>query len=82
MGIKVGKIRVHLWYWLGKPVSNSNMRAWLSELPLDLSLFRTVQPHFTANPIFLDGAVDPWSNRLGMFNAGHDVFAVQVPDTF
>jgi hypothetical protein len=82
MGIKVGKIRVHLWYWLSKPVSNSNMREWLSESPVDLSLFRTVQPHFTANPIFLGGAVDPWPNRSGMFNAGHDVLAVQVPDTF
>jgi len=80
MGIKVGKIRVHLWYWLSKPVSNPHMRAWLSESRVDLSLFRTVQPHYTANPIFLDGAVNPWPNRSGMFNAGHDV--VQVPDTF
>ena len=82
MGIKAGKIRVHLWYWLSKPVSNSNMGEWLRESPVDLRLFRTVQPHFTANPIFLDGAVDPWPNRSGMFNAGHDVLAVQVPDTF
>ena len=82
MGIKAGKIRVHLWYWLSKPVSNTHMRAWLSESPVDLSLFRAVQPHYTANPIFLDGAVDPWPNRSGMFNAGHDVLAVQVSDTF
>ena len=82
MGIKAGKIRVHLWYWLSKPVSNLNMRAWLSESPVDLSLFRTLQPHYTANPIFLDGAVDPWPNRSGMFNSGNDVIAVQVPDSF
>ena len=82
MGIKVGKIRVHLWYWLSKPVSNAQMRAWFSESPVDLSLFRTVQPHYTANPIFLDGAVDPWPNRSGMFNAGYDVIAVLAPDTF
>ena len=82
MGITAGKIRVHLWYWLSKPVSNTHMRAWLSESPVDLSLFRAVQPHYTANPIFLDGAVDPWPNRSGMFNAGHDVLAVQVSDTF
>ena len=82
MGIQVGKIRVHLWYWLSKPVSNPQMRAWLSGSPVDLSLFRTVQPHYTANPIFLDDAVDPWPNRSGMFNAGHDVVAVQTPDTF
>jgi integrase len=35
MGIKSG-IRVHLWFWLERPCSDDEMKAWLSGCPVDL----------------------------------------------
>ena len=66
MGIKPG-IRVHLWYWLDRPCSDVEMKAWLADAPVDLCLFNPVQLHLTANPLFIDGAVDPVPERSGLY---------------
>lgn len=79
MGIQSG-IRVHLWYWLERPCSDDEMKAWLSGCPVDLRLFDPVQIHLTANPHFIDGAVDPYPNRSGLYEAGNGVTTVSVPD--
>ena len=79
MGIKAG-IRVHLWYWLNRPCSDAEMKAWLSGCPVDMRLFNPTQIHLTANPRFIGGAVDPDPNRSGMFEAGHQITTVPVPD--
>ena len=78
MGIKAG-IRVHLWFWLERPCSDDEMKAWLSGCPVDLRLFNPIQIHLTANPRFIDGAVDPYPNRSGLFEAGSGVSTVPVP---
>ena len=59
MGIK-GGIRVHLWFWLERPCSDDEMKAWLSGCPVDLRLFNPIQIHLTANPRFIGGAIDPY----------------------
>ena len=69
MGIKAG-IRVHLWFWLDRPCSDDEMKAWLSGCPVDLRMFNPIQIHLTANPRFVDGAVDPYPKRSGLFEAG------------
>ena len=69
MGIKAG-IRVHLWFWLERPCSDDEMKAWLSGCPVDLRMFNPIQIHLTANPRFIDGAVDAYPNRSGLFEAG------------
>ena len=46
MGIKAG-IRVHLWFWLDRPCSDDEMKAWLSGCPVDLRLFNPIQIHLT-----------------------------------
>ena len=79
MGIKSG-IRVHLWYWLDRPCSDDEMKAWLSGCPVDMRMFNPIQIHLTANPSFENGASDPYPNRSGMFEAGHGVISVPVPD--
>ena len=79
MGIKQG-IRVHLWYWLNRPCSDAEMKAWLSGYPVDLLLFNTIQIHLTANPQFTSGATDPYQNCSGMFESGHQITTVTVPD--
>ena len=76
MGIKPG-IRVHLWFWLDRPCSDDEMKAWLSSYPVDPHLFNPIQIHLTANPRFVDGATDPYPNRSGLFEAGRGTF--QLP---
>jgi len=39
MGIKHGKIRIHLWFWLSRKATDIEMQAWLDGAPVDLSLF-------------------------------------------
>jgi hypothetical protein len=78
MGIKAG-IRMHLWFWLDRPCSDNEMKAWLSGCPVDLRLFNPIQIHLTANPRFVDGAVDPYPKRSGLFEAGGGLSTVPVP---
>jgi len=78
MGIKSG-IRVHLWFWLERPCSDDEMKAWLSGCPIDLRLFDSIQIHLTANPRFIDGATDPYPKRSGLFEAGGGLSTVPVP---
>ena len=78
MGIKAG-IRVHLWFWLDRPCSDDEMKAWLSGCPVDMRMFNPIQIHLTANPGFMNGAVDPYPNRSGLFEAGAGVSTVTVP---
>jgi len=79
MGIKKDKIRLHLWYWLSRSCSDGEMKGWLQDSPVDLALFNPVQPHFTANPMFLDGAIDPFPDRSGMYQPS-DLTEVTVPE--
>ena len=78
MSIKAG-IRVHLWYWLERPCSDDELKAWLSGYPVDMSLFNPIQIHLTANPRFIEGATDPFPQRSGMFEAGNGLSTVLVP---
>ena len=77
-GIKPG-IREHLWFWLDRPCSDDEMKAWLSGCPIDLRLFNPIQTHLTANPSFINGANDPYPNRSALFEAGSGVSRVSVP---
>ena len=79
MGIKSG-IRVHLWYWLERPCSDDEMKAWLAGCPVDMRMYDPVQIHLTANPRFLNGAVDPYPIRSGLFDGGSGKKVVPVPD--
>ncbi|MDU8910060.1 hypothetical protein [Aestuariicoccus sp. MJ-SS9] len=78
MGIKSG-IRVHLWYWLERPCSDEEMKAWLTGCAVDLSLFNPLQMHLTSNPQFIEGATDPFPKRSGFFRAGKGIIVVPVP---
>ena len=78
MGIKSG-IRVHLWFWFDRPCSDDEMKAWLSGCPVDMRMFNPIQIHLTANPFFIDGAIDPYPNRSGLFDACTGISTVTVP---
>ena len=79
MGIKDG-IRVHLWYWLNRPCSDGEMKVWLSGSAADLRMYEPIQIHLTANPRFVDGAVDPVAKRSGVLAFGDHKQTVSVPD--
>ena len=64
-GLDGGKtIRAHIWYWLDHSVPNELLKQWAKEVNsfgklIDPSLFDTVHPHYTADPIF-KGVNDPF----------------------
>lgn len=62
------EVKVHLWFWLPRPMTSAEVRQWVSKLGLidqvDMSVFSPIQLHYTAAPIF-EGVEDPMSSRLG-----------------
>lgn len=78
MGIKEG-IRVHLWFWLSRPCSDLEMKAWLAGYPVDLSLFNPIQIHLTANPLFVHADDEPKLVRSGFISGDDQSAQVEVP---
>ncbi|REC53559.1 hypothetical protein DRV84_14945 [Rhodosalinus sediminis] len=80
MGLEQGRVRVHLWYWLDRPVSDAEAKAWLKSSPVDLNIYDPVQVHLTANPGLEDGVADPIDHRVGLYRPDGSVDTVVVPD--
>jgi hypothetical protein len=76
-GIKPG-IRLRLWYWLDRPVSDAECKRWLAEAPVDRALYSPAQVHYVAAPIFDDPADDPVPVRSGWWWRHRN--AVTVPE--
>jgi hypothetical protein len=76
-GIKPG-IRIRLWYWLNRAVTDAEARRWLADSPVDPSLYNPIQPHYTAAPIFDPPELDPVPQRSG-FHWRPAVNVVSVP---
>lgn len=64
-GFKPGA-RLHLWFWLSRPLSSAEWRAWIRDWQVkpDWQVFKTVQPHYTADPVLL--VPDPMAERSGI----------------
>jgi predicted P-loop ATPase len=69
-GIKPG-VRVHLWYWLDRPISDAEAKRIAVSLKVaynvDAQLYQAVQPHYCADPIFVGGP-DPMQERAGILD--------------
>ena len=80
-------LRCHLWFWLEVPRTDTEMRAWANAINsqvgfklCDPCTFGTVQPNYTANPIF-SGVVDPiGSNRIALIRKQRDSVLVPLLD--
>ncbi len=74
---KGSELRAHLWFWLAKPLTSAQLRAWAKAtgLKADLALFNPVQVHYTASPVFEPGQVDPFAERSGLV---HGLFGDEV----
>jgi hypothetical protein len=78
-GVKPG-IRARLWYWLDRPVSDAEAARWLADAPVDRSLFRAVQPIYTAVPVFR-GCGDPLPRRLWLVEGDREAVPVaELPE--
>lgn len=62
-----GLLKVHIWYWLRRPYTSVELRAWArsSKSAIDASVFQKIQVHYTARPVFEKGVADPVSPRSG-----------------
>jgi hypothetical protein len=74
-GIKPG-IRARLWYLTDRSVSDAEATHWLAEAPVDRSLYRPVQPHYTAAPVLQD-VPDPMPWRMCLISGERE--RVPVP---
>jgi len=75
------RISGHLWFVFDQPVSNNELKVWLSAYPVDKALFRTVQAHYIASPVFQDGFVDPIDKRNGLLSGQKNMVKVPEIDT-
>lgn len=53
-------LKVHLWFWLSRAACDRSLREWNKRhcYGLDATVWRAVQPHYTADPL-ITGAPDP-----------------------
>jgi len=77
-GIKPG-IRLRLWFWLDRPVSDSQAKRWLTQAPVDASLYGPVTLHYVAAPIIEAGARDPVARRQGVLDGEREVVVPDLP---
>jgi hypothetical protein len=66
-------LSARLWFWLLDPLDDASLTRWalsankaLGGRLIDPSLYRAVQPHYVADPIFEDGMRDPLPRRHGI----------------
>ena len=78
-------VSLHLWFWLDRPVSDAQLKAWSADWNaragiklIDPALFNDVQPHYTAAPVF-DGVDDPFPVRSGLVRKKEDEVALKLP---
>jgi hypothetical protein len=77
------KIKAHLWFWIEKPITSAQLREYFKrEIKLkeinpklvDIQAIRAVQPLYTAQPRFMEGAVNPMNDdeRWGVIKGKQD----------
>ncbi|MBK9021916.1 MAG: DUF3987 domain-containing protein [Sulfuritalea sp.] len=74
---KRGLLKVHVWFWLATPHTCAELEAW-APAAVDKALYRVVQVHYTALPVFAQGVVDPVPVRSG-YVPGGEVALVLTP---
>ena len=84
-GVAKPGVSAHVWFWLESPVGEADLTRWFKQVNeragtklLDPALARTVQPHYTARPIFGGGLRDPLAGRRTLLIEGADDAAALV----
>lgn len=75
-------LRARLWFWLTEPRGQAELEAWAwgQKLPVDVTVFRTVQPIYTAAPVIEDGAMCPVTQRHGLWVGATEMVSLQLTD--
>jgi predicted P-loop ATPase len=76
-GVKPG-IRIRLYFWSDRPLSDADLKTWLAGYGVDPSIYCPTQPIYTAAPIF-DGVPDPCPTRCGLSHGSRDVISAPPP---
>ena len=87
-GFKGDTLSVHMWFWLDRPISDSDLKRWGESVNsgsrfgklIDVSLFNPVQIHYTSNPIFHDGIINPIPRRSGVREGLVHEVSIKIPD--
>ena len=81
-----GLIKMHLWFWLDRPVKVHSLRQWARVVNdraglqlIDPAPFNPVQPIYTAAPVFLDHLTDPVAQRSGLREGHLETVAIDLP---
>jgi Virulence-associated protein E len=75
-------LKAHIWFFLSEPVFGSLLEVWArhGSLPVDKTVFRTVQIHYTANPVIDAGVVCPVAQRSGFVQGALDEVTLVVAE--
>ena len=82
-GRKPGVLKVHIWWPLATAYTGPQVEAWVRTIGLktDVTTLRKVQPHYVANPVFQNGAVDPTGGkRGGLYRGEVDAVPLVIPE--
>lgn len=85
-GVVKRGVAAHVWLWLSKPTDEAELKRWMAKLAasgleIDHCTNRTVQPHYTAAPIFEAPLRDPLAGRRTVLIEGWaDEAELQIPD--
>ncbi len=76
-------LKCHLYFWLERPYGETELTAWVKALtlPVDHTVFRTVQVHYTAAPVIEEGVTCPVAQRSGFIQGLlHDEVPLVIPE--
>lgn len=73
-------LKAHVWFWSETPYTSAQMYAWAKQVGIwiDKAVYRRVQIHYTANPVFEAGRDDPVPVRSGFYQGTRDTVALKI----
>lgn len=79
-------LSARLWFWLLDPLDDAALTRWANSANrscsklIDPSVYRAVQPHYIADPIFEDGMRDPLPRRHGVRAGLDNAVSLLIPE--
>jgi hypothetical protein len=80
-------LSARLWFWLLDPLDDASLTRWalsankaFGSRLIDPSLYRAVQPHYVADPIFENGLRDPLPRRHGVRIGLDNAVSLVIPE--
>ncbi len=64
----IGTLKAHIWFWLKTPYTGDELILWVAsnKIEIDDCVFESVQPNYTAAPVFINGVKNPVPVRSGL----------------